>query len=109
MAVVFGDVLQSAVALISGDNLGALNVALNLSSTSTAMNTLARKIAWRLTVFCWQYRLEHLPADQNDEVDALSRLYAVPSRNFLRNELLGAMYVIPPAQSLSLWKARLSL
>ena len=89
VAVVFGDALRFAGALIRGDNLSALNVALNLKSTSAAMNALAREVAWRRPVFGWQHRLKHLPAEQNDEADALSRLYAVPSCNFPSEELRG--------------------
>ena len=109
VAVVFGSVLQTSGALIRGDNLSALNVALNLNSTSTAMNAIAREVAWRRIVLGWQYRLRHLPAEKNDEADALSRLHAVPSRAFPSKELQGAEYVMPPAQNVGLWKARLVL
>ena len=57
VAVAFGNVLETTGALIRGDNLGALNVALNLNSTSPAMNAIAREVAWRRIVHGWQYRL----------------------------------------------------
>ena len=63
VAVTFGDVLEETGALIRRDNLGALSVALTLSSTSPAMNAIAREIAWRRIVRRWQYRLKHLPAE----------------------------------------------
>ena len=59
-------------ALIRGDNLSALNVALNLDTTSTAMTAIPREVPWRRLIFGWQYRLKHLPAEKNDEADALS-------------------------------------
>ena len=92
-------------ASIRGDNLGALSDALKLSSTAAAMNTIGREIAWRRVVRQWQYSLTHLPAEQNDEADALSRLEAVPPRVM---PLLGdAVFTAPPEQNEQLWKARL--
>ena len=91
--------------MIRGDNLGALSDALKLSSTATAMNTIGREIAWRKVVRGWQYCLSHLPAEQNDEADALSRLEAEPRREM---PLLGdATFVAPPEQDDKLWRARL--
>ena len=107
VAVTFGDVLEETGALIRGDNLGALSVALTLSSTSPAMNAIAREIAWRRIVHRWQYLLKHLPAELNDEADALSRLEAIPPREIPRMCLEHAKCVAPPAQTDDLWKARL--
>ena len=101
----FSDVLSETGALIRGDNLGALSVALKLSSTTPAMNAIAREIAWRRIVRRWQYLLKHLPAEQNDEADALSRLEAVPRRSL--PDLGDAVFIAPPDQDSYLWRARL--
>ena len=107
--VAFSEVLSESGARIRGDNLGALNVALDLTSTSPAMNTIAREIAWRRIVHRWQYYLKHLPAKLNDEADALSRLQAVPRRDFPTEALQAACFIEPPAQDDRLWRARLVL
>ena len=91
--------------MIRGDNLGALSVALKLTSTTAAMNTIARELAWRRIVRRWQYLLKHLPAEQNDEADALSRLVAKPRRSMPK--LGNAKFVAPPKQDDRLWRARL--
>ena len=106
VAVTFDMELSTSGAQIQGDNLGALNDALNLNSTSPGMNSIAREIAWRRIVRRWQYPVKHLPAEANDEADALSWLKAVPPRNF-PVDLSHASFVIPPAQDAKLWRARL--
>ena len=109
VAVTFDAVLTETGALIRGDNLGALNVALSLGSTAPAMNCIARELAWRRIVKGWQYKLKHLPAELNDEADALSRLKASPKRDFPTDALKGASFVKPPKQDWRLWRARLVL
>ena len=74
VAVIFDQVLSSTGALIRGDNLGALNDALSLESTAAGMNSIARELGWRRIVRKLEYSLKHLPAELNDEADALSRL-----------------------------------
>ena len=69
------------------------------------MNAIARELAWRRIIRRWQYLLKHLPAEQNDEADALSRLEAVPRRDL--PDLGNAVFIKPPKQDDSLWKARL--
>ena len=71
------------------------------------MNIIAREIAWRRIVKKWQYLLQHLPAEQNDEADALSRLKAVPRRTM--PDLGQAKFVKPPAQNDRLWRSRLDI
>lgn len=85
-------------ALIRGDNLGALNVALSLNFTGPAMNCIAHEFIWRRFAKGWQYKLKHLPAELNDEVDALSRLMAWPQREFPIAALQGATFVKPAKQ-----------
>ena len=87
--------------------MGALNGALSLNSTAPAMNCISRELAWRRIVNGWQYKLKHLPAEMNDEADALSRLKAVPRRLFPIPALQGAKFVRPPKQDRLLWAARL--
>ena len=69
------------------------------------MNTIAREIAWRRIIKGWQYLLKHLPAELNDEADALSRLVAKPRRNMPK--LGNAKFVAPPKQDDRLWRAKL--
>ena len=107
VAETFSSILTESGALIRGDNLGALSDALKLASTAPAMNAIAREMAWRRIVRQWQYSLTHLPSEQNDEADALSRLEAEPRRNM--PQLGAARFVAPPAQNDDLWKARLDL
>ena len=104
VADTFSEMISEEGALIRGDNLGALSVALKLSSTTPAMNVIARELAWRRIVRHWQYLLKHLPAEVNDEADALSRLEAEPRRDM---PALGeAIYVAPPVQDARLWRCQ---
>ena len=105
VADTFSDEISKEGALIRGDNLGALSVALKLTSTTPGMNIIAREIAWRRIVRQWQYLLKHLPAEMNDEADALSRLQAVPQRSM--PDLGDAVYKAPPPQTDQLWRCLL--
>ena len=109
MAVTFDEILSTTGALIRGDNIGALNDALTLNSTAPGMNSIARELGWRRVVCRWQYKLSHLPAESNDEADALSRLKAVPRRHFPKEALGSAEFIKPPAQDDRLWRVRLSV
>ena len=109
VAVTFDQVLSSTGALIRGDSLGALNDALSLDSTAAGMISIAGELGWRRIVRKWQYLLKHLPAELNDEADALSRLKAVPPRAFPKTALGSATLVKPPAQDSQLWRIRLTL
>ena len=109
VAATFSEVLSSTGALIRGDNLSSLNVANGLSSTTPAMNAIAREIAWRRIVYKWRYKISHLPAERNDEADALSRLNAVPRRAFLKEVLSNATFAPAPLQDEWLWRTRLDL
>ena len=109
VAATFSDVLSSTGALIRGDNLGSLNVANGLRSTTPAMNAIAREIAWRRIIYKWRYKISHLPAEWNDEADALSRLEAEPRRAFPKSALSGASFVQAPLQDEWLWRTRLDL
>ena len=105
VAKTFSTTLSESGALIRGDNMGALSDALKLASTTRAMNAIAREIAPRKVVRQWQYSLQHLPAEQNDEADALSTLEAVPRRAM--PQLGNAHFTAPPEQNEMLWRARL--
>ena len=108
-AVTFGKVLTETGACIRGDNLAALNVSNDMASTKPAMNAIARELAWRKIIYKWRYKLQHLPAEQNDEADALSRLTAIPRRGFPQKALESAISVTPPKQDKLLWRTRLDL
>ena len=73
------------------------------------MNAIAREIAWRKIVFGWRYALSHLPAEVNDEADALSRLEADEPRAFPTEALRGASWAEPPLQDEWLWRTRLDI
>ena len=107
VCLTFASSLESSGAVILGDNLASLNEALNLKSTVPIMNTVARELAWRKIAMKWQYKLEHLPAELNDEADCLSRLCAIPPRPLPQKELRRAHFVTPPAQDDHIWKARI--
>ena len=109
VAVTFDQELSSTGALIRGDNLGALNDALSLNYAAAGMNSIARELGWRRIVRRWQYSLKHLPAELNDEADALSRLKAFPSRAFPNIALGSTTFVAASAQDSQLWRVRLPL
>ena len=110
VAVTFQKVLESTGATILGDNLAALNEALNTKSTKPLMNTISREIAWRRIVRGWQYSVRHLPAEMNDEADCLSRLQAPgDNRKDFPVTLLRAKYMPCPSQNASLWRARIQM
>ena len=98
VVVTLDPVLSSTSALIRGYNLGASNDALSLNSTAAGMNSIARELMWRRIVSKWQYLLMHLPAERNDEADALPRMSAVLPRPLPEAALGSAAYVSPPAQ-----------
>jgi hypothetical protein len=79
--LVWGTRYPDCVLLIQGDNIGSLANAIALKGGGS-MNIVAREIALRTAWFDWQFAVEHLPAERNDEADALSRLHAVPIRPF---------------------------
>ena len=108
VAVAFDRELSTTGALIRGGNLGALNDALSLNSTAAGLYTIARELEWRRIVPRWQHSLKHLPAEANDEADALSSLKVVPPRNFPVKALGEAAFVDPPAQDPRLWRVRLA-
>ena len=109
VAVTFDEILSTTGALIRGDNIGSLNDALTLKSTVPGMNSIARELGWRRIVSRWQYKLTLLPAESNDEADALSRLRAVPRRHFPKEALGSADFIKPLAQDNRLWRVRLSV
>ena len=87
----------------------ALNDALSLNSTAAGMKGIARELGWRRIVLRWQYSLKHLPAEANNEADALSTLKAFPPQAFPSEALGAAVFVAPPAQDAQLWRVRLAL
>ena len=105
--VTFSELLTDTGAVIRGDNLSALNVSNDLASTAPGMNAIARELAWRKIVLQWKYKLKHLPAEQNDEADALSRLTADPRRAFPAKALRQAVFIPAPEQDELLWRTRL--
>ena len=93
MAVTFDSVLASTGALIRGDNIGALNDARSFRSIAPGMNSIAKELGWGRVVSRWQYLLSYLPAESDDEADALSRLRAAPRRRLQEAALGPAVFV----------------
>ena len=61
--------------MLLGDNLGALEAALNLRGRG-ALSKIAREISWRRARDGWRFAAGHLPSERNLVADALSRLTA---------------------------------
>ena len=97
--VVFGTEFRGEGLIILGDNIGALENALNLKG-KRALSRISREIAWRRARRGWRYVCGHLPAEQNVTADCLSRL-SVPGPNAktFPPEVQGARRVIVPKVS----------
>jgi hypothetical protein len=63
---------------VLGDNLGALEGALNLRGRSD-LSKVTRELTWRQVRGAWLYDVGHLPSEANVVADALSRLRAPPN------------------------------
>jgi len=94
--------------VVQGDNLGALNDALRLRSSSPKLNAIARELAFHKATRRWSYVLRHLPADRNVLADALSRLHAVPPLA-MPVRLGNVPCVSAPVQDDSLWQCWMPL
>ena len=75
------------ILFILGDNVGALECALQLRGRGPLL-IVARELAWRKACLGWHFAARHLPSEQNVLADALSRLHAVPPA-VLPSALLG--------------------
>jgi len=91
----WGDSFRAEVLTVAGDNVPALEGALNLRGKGL-LNHITREIAWRRARRRWEYAVSHLPAEHNMTADALSRL-AAPDRAELPTELAGARQIGAPA------------
>ena len=91
-----------AVAVI-GDNTAALTNALGMKGRGP-MLAISRELAWRRARGGWVFEVGHIPAEENQVADALSRLHAEPPKKLPEKALLNANEVPPPAVS-KLWRA----
>ena len=69
-----GHVHRSTGLALLGDNLASLNLALNLKG-SASLGRISREIAWRRVRAGWRYACGHLPSEQNQLADDLSRVH----------------------------------
>ena len=92
---VWGDAYRAEAVTVAGDNVPALEGALNLKGKSL-LNHVTRELAWRRARRRWSYVVAHLPAEHNITADALSRL-AAPVPAAFAGELALAKQVAAPA------------
>ena len=92
--------------LVPGDNLAALQNALDCKSSRSAMNLVGREIAWRKALAGWRLSAAHFPKELNTVADALSRLAAPTALPRPSSALCGATLRVAPVQDDSLWLAR---
>ena len=93
---------ERALAVV-GDNTAALSNALSLKGRGPLL-AVSRELAWQRARKGWVFEVGHIPAEQNEVADALSRLCAVPAKIFPANALEGAQEVKAPKVD-SLWHA----
>ena len=62
------------------DNTAALHNLLDLKG-SGAMLQIARELSWRTARGRWAYSVGHIPSEQHDIADSLSRLFAPDAKN----------------------------
>ena len=69
----FGYQYRTPGIVVLGDNVASLTLSLNLKGDKS-LNLISREIAWRRARQGWRYRVAHIPSEQNEVADALSRL-----------------------------------
>jgi len=73
--ICWGHLWRDSGLAIFGDNVAALSGAANLRGRGV-LSKITRELAWRRVRFGWRYAVSHLPAEENEWADALSRLAA---------------------------------
>ena len=93
---------RSSGLLLLGDNLGALEGALNHRGRGD-LSKITRELSWRQVRQAWLYAVAHLPSEANVVADRLSRLHAPAGsdRKSFPPELSGATRRI--ADPMALW------
>jgi hypothetical protein len=94
--------IKEPLAVLS-DSTSALQDALDLKGKKE-MLAVAQELSWRQARGRWWYEVGHLPAEQNDDADALSRL-AAPERKTLPASLRNATERQGP-EAEDFWKLR---
>ena len=82
--------------VVCGDNLAALQNAIDCKSSRSAINLVGREIAWRKALLGWRLLAAHFPKEHNVVADALSRLAAPSPLPRPTAALGGAALRIPP-------------
>ena len=94
---------EAGTIAVIGDNTAALTNALSMKGRGP-MLAISREIAWRRARAGWNFEVGHVPAEENEVADALSRLHAVPAKIFPEQALQDAVEVQAPVVR-SLWRA----
>ena len=102
--LVWADRFTEMVLDILGDNTAALSNALSLRGRGP-MLAVAREISWRRARRSWSFRVGHLPSENNNVADALSRV-ADPKGKGWPSVALGAAAEAKPPRLRDLWLAR---
>ena len=88
---------------IVGDNTAALSNAISLKGRGPLL-AVSRELAWQRARKGWAFEVGHIPAEENEVADALSRLHAVPAKAFPTEALARAQEVRAPKVK-TLWHA----
>ena len=102
----FHRAVSSHGVVVCGDNLAALQNALDCKSSRSAINAVGREIAWRKALAGWKLTAAHYPKEFNVIADALSWLAAPTALPRPTAALRGATLRTAPLQDESLWLAR---
>ena len=93
---------EGSIAVI-GDNTAALTNAINMKGKGP-MLVISRELAWRRARGTWNFEVGHIPAEENQIADSLSRLFADPPKDFPAQALQNAKEVEAP-EVRGLWRA----
>ena len=100
----WGDQFVTEALQVVGDNIGALEAALQLKGAGP-MLAISRELAWRKARRRWAYSVGHTNTENNLVPDALSRLHDPVPATFPSNALSGAQQVPCPSVP-GLWRLR---
>ena len=86
--------------VLLGDNFSSLSLALHVKG-QRGLGIISREISWRRIRQGWRYACGHLPSEQNEVADALSRQNC-PDKKALPPDLASATLVSAPSVA-ALW------
>ena len=102
--LVWAKVGKGGTMAIVGDNTAAMSNAIHMKGRDP-MLAISRELAWRRARRGWNFEVGHIPAEENQVADALSRLHAEPPKRFPTDALKDAVEVEVPDVK-SIWRAR---